>query len=211
MFRTLSLRAKILALPVVAAVGFLATLGTTVVLGRRAQSELTAIRTGYSPALEHSRRQVVLLESYQRALRDAVGASDTAAIGAADTLIKQFSAVNDSLARNFTTDSASVAKFAASFRDYADQAKATSAGMITGAMEDLMGGMTGVKEKYAALNTGLTKQIKDQETRIAEAFASAAALQSTTQLVTTGVLVLALAVLARYRRHLTATELAPLM
>ena len=92
MFPTLSLRAKILALPVVAAVGFLATLGTTVVLGRRAQSELTAIRTGYSPALEHSRKQVVLLESYQRALRDAVGASDTAAITSADTLIKQFSA-----------------------------------------------------------------------------------------------------------------------
>jgi methyl-accepting chemotaxis protein len=195
MFRTLSLRAKILALPVVAAIGFLTTLGTTVVLGRRSQGELTAIRTGYSPALEHSRKQIVLLESYQRALRDAVGASDTAAITTADTLLKQFSAVNDSLARNFTVDSVAVQKFAAAFEDYSEQAKATSAGMITGAMEDLMGGMTGVKEKYAALNTGLTNQIKEQETKIAEAFASAAALQRTTQLVTTGVLVVALAAL----------------
>ena len=180
MFRTLSLRARILALPVVAAVGFVVTPGTTVVLGRRAQSELTAIRTGHSPALEQSRRLVALLERYQRARRDAVGASDTVAITAADTLIARFSAVNDSLARNATMDSAAVAKFAALFREYADQEKASSADG---------------QETYTALNTALATQIEQEEVRIAEAFANADRLQHTTQLVTTGVLIVALAAL----------------
>jgi methyl-accepting chemotaxis protein len=196
MFRSLSLKAKILALPVVAAVGFITTIGVTVVLGRQSKAELTAIRTGYSPALEHSRTQVALLETYQRALRDAVGASDTAAITAADSLIRRFSAVNDSLARNATTDSAAIAHFDAEFKAYADQAKASSAGMITGSMEDLMGGMTAVKEKYSALSTTLGAQITEQEKKIADAFASADRMQSTASYVTMGVLVVALAALA---------------
>ena len=195
MFRTLSLRAKILALPVVAAVGFLATLGTTVVLGRRAQAELTGIRTGHSPALELTRSQVVVLESYQRALRDAVGASDTAAITQADTLVKLFAAKSDSLAKNSTVDPAAAKATLAAFTAYTEQARTTSQGMITGTMEDLMGGMTGVKEKYATLSKQLTEQVTEREKAIAAAFASADSLQSTTQLVTTGVLVLSLAAL----------------
>jgi methyl-accepting chemotaxis protein len=195
MFRKLSLRAKILALPVVAAVGFLSTLGTTVLLGRRAQSQLTAIRTGYSPALEQSRSQVAILEAYQRALRDAVGASDTAAITTADTLLKSFAAKNDSLAHNATTDSAKVAAFGTAFTAYAKQAKATSAGMISGTMEDLMGGMTGVKEKYATLSKALNADIHEQETRIAAAFESADQLQATSFWVTSVVLIVALTLL----------------
>ncbi|WP_053333998.1 methyl-accepting chemotaxis protein [Gemmatimonas phototrophica] len=195
MFRTLSLRAKILALPVVAAVGFLATLGISTVLGRRAQAELTAIRNGHSPALDLSRAQFALLESYQRALRDAVGASDTAAISQADSVIAAFAAKGDSLGKNATVDSAAAQATVAAFVAYTEQAKSTSVGMITGSMEDLMGGMTGVKEKYATLSKSLTDQIADREKAIASAFVGADRLQSTTLLVTTGVLVVALAVL----------------
>jgi methyl-accepting chemotaxis protein len=195
MFRSLSLRAKILALPVVAAVGFLATLGTTVVLGRRAQAELSGIRTGQSPALELTRSQVALLESYQRALRDAVGASDTAAVRQADTLVKAFAAKGDSLAHNEAVDSTTARATVGAFASYAEQARSTSFGMITGSMEDLMGGMTGVKEKYAALAAQLTKQVSEREKAIGDAFASADSLQRTTQLVTTAVLVLSLAAL----------------
>ncbi|MBA3917274.1 MAG: hypothetical protein C0516_01655 [Gemmatimonas sp.] len=195
MFRSLTLKAKILALPVVAALGFLVTLGTTLVLGRRAQSELTTIRTGYSPALEQIRKQLATLETYQRALRDAVGASDTAAITAADALIAEFKAVNDSLAANATTDSATIAKIGADFVNYAETAKSSSTGMITGSMEDLMGGMTQVKEKYATLSGEISTQIAQSDTAITTAFASAGKLQSTQFYVTTAVLVVALAAL----------------
>jgi methyl-accepting chemotaxis protein len=195
MFRSLSLKAKILALPVVAGLGFVTTLATTTVLGRRAQSELTTISTGYSPALEQKRRQLAVLETYQRALRDAVGASDTAAITTADAMIAQYVAIGDSLAKNPTTDSASVAANSAAFVSYAESAKAASTGMITGAMEDLMGGMTAVKEKYSDLSSALQKQIGEQETAITAAFASANRLQSIQLYVTTGVLVVALTLL----------------
>jgi methyl-accepting chemotaxis protein len=195
MFRTLSLRAKILALPVVAAVGFLTTLGTTVVLGRRAQAELVSIRTGHSPALELTRAQFALLESYQRALRDAVGASDTAAISQADTLLKAFSAKGDSLATNPTVKAEQAKATVAAFAAYTEQAKSTSVGMISGTIEDLMGGMTGVKEKYAGLSKSLSEQIAARQKGIADAYASADKVQSTTLAVTTGVLVVALAAL----------------
>ena len=133
MFRTLSLRAKILALPAVAAIGFLATLGTTIVLGRRAQHELTVSRTGSSPTLDISRRQAVLLDRYQRVLRDAVAAGDTAGVRAADTLARQLSAVNDSLASSATAESAAVANIAGAFAE-ADRLQRTTQLVTTGVL-----------------------------------------------------------------------------
>jgi methyl-accepting chemotaxis protein len=195
MLHSLSLRAKILALPVVAALGFIVTLGTTMVLGRSAQSKLALIEHGYSPALEQGRRLEVRLENYQRALRDAVGASDTAAITATDTLAKAFVALADSLAHNEVMDSVAVRSAATDFSAYAAQAHATSKGMITGAMGDLMGGTQGVKSKYAALQKKLTAQTTQNEAAIAAAFTSADQLQSTARWTTTLVLIVSLVLL----------------
>ena len=192
MFRSLTLRAKILALPVVAALGFIVTLGTTTVLGRSAQTKLELIQHGYSPALEQNRRLEGRLEQYQRALRDAVGASDTGAIVAADSIVKAFAITNDSLAHNATLDSAAVAATAVEFADYAKQARATSMGMVTGAAADLMGGMSAMKTKYSALQKKLAEQTKSSEAAIATAFDSAASLENTGRTVTSVVLVVSL-------------------
>ena len=113
MFRTLSLRAKILALPVVAAVGFLTTLGTTFVLGSRSQAQLERLEMQESPAFETSQKLQSQLEVYQRALRDAVGASDTSAVVAADSIAKTFLALSESLAKNGSVDSTAVQALAA--------------------------------------------------------------------------------------------------
>jgi methyl-accepting chemotaxis protein len=129
-------------------------------------------------------------------LRDAVGASDTAAVSQADSVVKLFAAKGESLAGNATVDAVAARATVAAFSQYADQAKATSQGMISGSMEDLMGGMTGVKEKYAALAKQLADQVTEREKAIGSAFADADALQRTTQWVTTAVLVLSLTVLA---------------
>ena len=142
MFRSLTLRAKILALPVVAALGFVVTLGTTTVLGRSASTKLERIQHGYSPALEQSRRLENRLEQYQRALRDAVGASDTSAVIAADSIAKAFAGTNDSLAHNATVDSATIAATAAEFAAYAKVARGTSLGMISCSADDLLGAMS---------------------------------------------------------------------
>jgi methyl-accepting chemotaxis protein len=192
MFRSLTLRSKILALPLVAALGFLVTLGTTVALGRSAQSKLETIQHGYSPALAQSGHLESRLEQYQRALRDAVGASDTSAISAADTLVTAFVAASDSLSKNAVTNKASVLALQAEFNDYAKNMRATSAGMITGVMVEVPGGMMGLKTKYAELAKKLAAQTKQNEIAIEAAFNSANSLQSTARWVTTLILVVSL-------------------
>ncbi|HCT55902.1 MAG TPA: HAMP domain-containing protein [Gemmatimonas aurantiaca] len=195
MFRTLTLRAKILALPVVAALGFLITLASTIVLGRRAQHELTTIRQDLSPALEQSRQQLNLVELYQRIVRDAVAASDTAAISAADSIVRKFATINDSLARNATTDSAAVVQTHAAFKEYAAASKSSSMGMITGAMEDMMGARTVAKTKYAELTKQLNAELEDRNEQINASFNTAVGLQSTSFYSTSAILVVALAAL----------------
>jgi methyl-accepting chemotaxis protein len=196
MFRSFSLRAKILALPIVAAIGFVVTLTTSFVMGRRAQAQMERIQYGYQPALELSRRQQTLLESYQRALRDAVGASDSAALTAADTLVTHFATAADSLRRNPTVDSASITAAHALFIAYSAMAKSASRGMITGSMEDMMGGATQVKEKYATLAKQLQALTAKNEEGISSGFKAAEQTQTAARMVTTAVLVISLVVLA---------------
>ncbi len=195
MFRTLSLRAKILALPLVAAVGFLTTLGTTFVLGNRSQAQLERLERQESPAFETSQKLQSQLDVYQRALRDAVGASDTSAVVAADSISKTFLAFSDALAKNPSVDSTTVRAFSAEFTRYAAQARTTSMGLITGSMEDMIGGTQGVKAKYAALAKALQQQTTERQAAIAAAFGTARTLQSTTRWVTSVVLIISLVVL----------------
>jgi len=71
-----------------------------------------------------------------------------------------------------------------------------SIGMITGTAGDLMGGMQGVKTKYALLTTKYSAQTKLLSEKTTEAFASARTLQATTRWVLAVVLVVSLLVLA---------------
>lgn len=195
MFRTLTFKAKILALPLVAALGFLVTLGVTVGLGRNAQAHLVMIETGYSPALDASRALEVKLDAYHRALRDAVGVSDTGAISTADTLVRGFAATADSLQHNPVMDAESVGRIATDFANYAAAAKASSTRLIHGTVGDAVGGGDGVKAKYVALADALLKQSKANGEHIASAFGRASALQSTAQWATSAVLVVSLALI----------------
>ncbi len=197
MFRSLTLRAKILALPAVAAVGFIVTLAVVVSLGLAAQSEQQRIENGYSPALQVSQRLERTLENYQRALRDAVGASDESAVLAADTLSERFTSLGDSLSLNDLVEQEGIDSLLAAFRVYADGARATSLGMVSGDMAlDLMSGMQSMRSQYAALATSLADRRSHEEARITTAFASARAMQTKTLFGSTAVLVIALAVLA---------------
>ena len=108
MFRSLTLRSKILALPMVASLGFIATLATTIVLGRRAQSELSLLQRQAAPALDASRRLEAGLDTYHRTLRDAVTSSDTLSVIAADSVSAGFIALADTLAVNPAADAAMV-------------------------------------------------------------------------------------------------------
>jgi len=200
MFQSLTLRSKILALPMVAAIAFMATLTTTVVLGRRAQGELAHIEREASPALEASRRLEFTLEAYQRALRDAVAARDTLSVKAADTLATGFAALADSLAKNPSVDAASVTAIAKDFATYTSDARSGSIRMISGRADDLTGTTQGMRTQYAALSKQTAAQTEKSETSIAAAFAGAASLQDTLLTVSAAVLLLSLVVLALIAR-----------
>ncbi|MES3032567.1 MAG: methyl-accepting chemotaxis protein [Gemmatimonadota bacterium] len=195
MFQSLTLRFKILALPIVATLGYMATLGTTVVLGRRAQAELTRIEKEASPALEASRRLEARLETYQRSLRDAVAASDTLSIMAADTLTGSFLALADTLARNPAANAAGVKAIRADFETYVAAARTGSIRMISGNVDDLMGTMQGMRKQYGDLSKKLTAQTKAHQEAITTAFAFASSLQNTLLKVGAGVLVVSLVLL----------------
>ena len=192
MFRTLSLRAKILALPVVAALGFLVTLGTTVVLGRSSQTQLERIERQASPALDASRRLQSTLDVHQRMLRDAVGARDTGVVVAADSISATFLALTDTLATNPSVDPTAIRTISANFTTYAAAARRASVGLITGAKDDLTGGMEGVKATHATLSKQLQEHTTTKEAAITAAFAHARTLQETASWVTTVVLVVSL-------------------
>ncbi len=200
MFQTLTLRSKILALPIVATIGFVATLATTVVLGRRAQSELSRIEREASPALEASRRLESRLETYQRALRDAVAASDTRSVSAADTLTTSFAALADTLARNPAVDAAALKVITVEFIAYSATAKAGSNRMIAGSVDDKIGTMPGMRAQYSLLAKKLAAQTAAHQQAITTALANAGSLQNTLLKVTGGVLMLSLVSLALLAR-----------
>ncbi len=195
MFQALTLRSKILALPLIATLGFVATLATSVVLGRRAQSELARLETQASPALEMSRRLEARLDGYQRSLRDAVAASDTLSVIAADSLTVGFAAIADSLAKNPAADPAVVAALRAEYMTYQANARAGSMKMIGGSVDDLMGTMQGMRTQYADMQKKLTGQTRAQQARISAAYATANGLQNISMKVTAAVLVLSLVAL----------------
>ena len=195
MFQSLTLRLKILALPIVATLGYMATLGTTVVLGRRAQAELTRIEQEASPALEASRRLEARLENYQRSLRDAVAASDTLSVTAADTLTGSFVALADTLARNPAADAVAVKAIKAEFEAYVIAARSGSIRMISGNPDDLMGTMQGMRTQYGKLSKKLAAQTTAHQAAITTAFAFASSLHNTMLKVGAAVLVVSLVLL----------------
>ena len=192
MFQSLTLRSKIVALPIVAAFGFVATLATTTVLGRRAQAELVSIQTKASPALESSRHLEMRLETYQRALRDAVAASDTLSVAAADTLTTSFTRLADSLAHNPAADAVLLQTIRSDWEAYVTQARKGSIRMITGSAGELLGIMQGMRSAHTDLARKLALQTQTQQETITTAFDKANTLQTTMLKVTAGVLLLSL-------------------
>jgi len=196
MFRSLTLRAKILALPVVAAIGFVATLAVVVSLGLAAQSEQQRIQNGYSPALQVSQRLERTLENYSRSLRDAVGASDAAGVEAADSLSVAFVALTDTLTSNDLVEEAGVDSLRDAFTSYAKVARETSLGMASGDMElDPTTGMQSMRAQFSELATALRNRRLGEEERIAAAFEAARSMQRSALVGSTMVLVISLVLL----------------
>jgi hypothetical protein len=90
MLAHLRFQTKILLLPTVAAVAFLAVIGVTVLLGRVSDDRLGKIEHGHFPALLASRDLNDLLEREQRTFQDAAAAQDAEALASTTALDARF-------------------------------------------------------------------------------------------------------------------------
>lgn len=136
MFRTLPIRLRILALPGIAAIGFVLALSVTLLFGQLAQSQLTQIERGYAPSLATSQALVDALGSLQRALRDAVAVSDTSAVSAADSIATRFETELAKFAGNPVVDPRDHQNIGDAFQAYYALTAKASTGMINGTLGD---------------------------------------------------------------------------
>ncbi|MEP6764617.1 MAG: methyl-accepting chemotaxis protein [Gemmatimonadaceae bacterium] len=196
MFRTIPIRIRILALPGIAAMGFLAALSATLWFGHLAQAQLLQIELGYTPSLEASRALVGALGSLQRAVRDAVAISDTAQVTAADSIAKRFERELAKLDGNPVVDARDIDAIGHAFHNYYAQTIATSARMITGKLgEDATEQLQQMSLDFRSLRDSLDARANRDRARTIDAFAKARRAQVTTSVAIVVVLVTALATL----------------
>ena len=194
--RNLSLRAKILSLPVIAGAGFIIVLAVSVLLGRSAQNAQSLVENGHAPALQYSRDLQLTLDNLQRAMRDAVGTADTNAVAATDSIGKRFAATMEEFRKLPTVHPGEVDTVEARFKEYETLARKTSIGMISGGLgDDMLGNMSKMKSLYVQLRDTLAKHTDDEKADMAAAFASARKTQRLATWSVVAVLVVCMAIL----------------
>ena len=193
MLNSLSLRARILALPAVAAVGIVVMLAVTVGLGRRALDQQELVRSSYAQSLAHGQRLEALLGTYQRALQDAVGASDADAVSAADSLVTAFGATLDSLRALEVNAGPALDSIATPWTAYAALARRTTLAMIAGDIS--MEAMQAMRAGAAGMQDALKARVAFEDARITAAFDAAGGAQRSALVISVVVLLAALVAL----------------
>ena len=136
MFSRMKFRHKILIMPAIAAIGFVAVLVASLWAGARTRDVFTEVGKGYVPALELYLQLNHDLERLQRALQDAVAAGDEDLLAAADQPLAACTRRLEEAGRLPTVDAGSLEKLRADFAAYSTIARNTSRRMIRGEMGD---------------------------------------------------------------------------
>jgi methyl-accepting chemotaxis protein len=191
MLSSLPFRRRMLALPVVAGAGLLVLLGVAGWASWRVSQSLDAIAVGTRTA-DASRTLQETATAYQRALRDAVQASDSSMLAKADSIGRDFRAaaavVAEAHAATGTADSLS-AQFAA----YQQLARQTTVEMIAGTLGDRASeALPAMAAASKAIRQSVTDQAAADARATGVAFASAATVrtQAATVFVVVGLCVL---------------------
>jgi methyl-accepting chemotaxis protein len=181
---TLPFRWKVLALPSLAAIGFVGLLMATVFAGSRAHTRLASIQSGYYPALELTRSLEGTLTSLQRTLQDATAAADVERLSEADSLSAAFAAAIDANvgleSPAFEADEvAELVALRQGMRDYYAQARPVTESMILGdGGEGLNARLVDMQARYNELRTELERERVEHEAAIVGAFDDARSTQS---------------------------------
>ncbi|MDF1503756.1 methyl-accepting chemotaxis protein [Roseisolibacter sp. H3M3-2] len=216
-FQQLSVRAKILAMPSLAALSALVALGSAVWLGRRTQDDLALMERGHYAALDQSRAAEADLTALQRALQDAVAASDTSALAGTDSIAGRLERRLLDGKANPVARAEAQDRLAALARAYQAAARPASARMIAAAAGDttvsqdsVMAGVQAMTGALTALRDSLAAHTKGAEAGVREAFAVTRAHQSRTTPVLSVVLLTGVAVLVLLTVYTTRAIMASL-
>jgi methyl-accepting chemotaxis protein len=192
----LKFRHKLLVLPVLAGVGFLIVFAVSLWFSVRNQRLLTRIESGYYPAVATSEKLNQNLAGIQRSLQDSVAAADAAAIEDADKLRDGFLAQVDAMRTNPVIDPAQRAEIRRAFEEYYAIARPTTERMIRHESGDaILAALPQMKEKYNAVETLLSNNLKRDSAAVTEAFRTNGRSQRTSMSVMVVVLLICLALL----------------
>ncbi|MDQ8154711.1 MAG: methyl-accepting chemotaxis protein [Gemmatimonadota bacterium] len=177
-----SLRVKILSLPGLAGIGFLIVLAATVFLGGRAQKAQSLVETGHAPALELSRQLEQNLDVLHRAMRDAVGAADTNAVIATDSIARNFRTAVMQARALPTAHVPHLDSVGTAFDGYAALARKTNMAMVTGTLgDDMLPAMASMRKQFNALRDTLAQGTQREQAAMTAAFASARKAQAVSE------------------------------
>jgi hypothetical protein len=175
----MTVRNKILSLPVFSGVGAVLILLVTVVLGVRGSSLQHEIQYGYAPSLELARDVDVELSLMQRKLQDAVAAADPSIFEETDSMLVMISTHLDSARGNPVLADATIDSIADGIRGYYEVGRRGTAAMISGEVgESTMQAVREMSTRYKALRDDLTARIEQNKADTHAAFASAARAQT---------------------------------
>lgn len=209
-FQSLGFRHKVLLLPAVAAVGFMLTLLVTMLSGASSAEKLRLAETGYRPSLEMSRNLEQTLHEIQRALQDAVAASNSEFSEDLDPLRQQFLRAVAAGRTNPVVDGAELTQLEAAFNTYFDTATGVTLRMIenTGG-SDLTAAMAVMQEQYRQIRDTLAANTERDRRNMGEAFESARQAQSSANYYVTAIIALCLAVLVLVSLNVTRALIGP--
>ncbi len=182
MLDRLTFRQKLFALPAVVLVGAAAITLLVVSTGSRTGGNLARIESGYFPSLELSRDLETTLAGAQRALQDAVAASDPDGLQVADERASAFETRIVAQIDNPFYAEGELAGLGERFASYYELARATTMSMIYGTGgARLMDDLTAMTERYSALQEELAARTERDRTAMATAFDDTRSLQSVGQ------------------------------
>jgi len=209
-FQSLGFRYKVLLLPAVAAVGFLLTLLVTMVSGASSAERLRLAETGYGPSLEMSRNLEQTLSRIQRALQDAVAASNADFSDDLDPMKQEFLQTLAAGKTNPVVDQAELTQLEAAFNTYFDTATGVTRQMIDNTRGgDLTSALGAMQEQYRQVRDTLASNTERDRKNMSEAFESARQAQNSANFYVVAIIILCLAVLIWVSLSVTRALVGP--
>lgn len=173
MFGRLKFRQKFLALPFLAAIGFLLILLATWRLGVRNEELLRQIETGYAPAVEMSRDLERQLVEIQREMEEAVAARDGHALDGVDRHQQSFLSRLEDQRKNPVIAPARPDQIREAFSRYYAAARSASERLVAGeAPEAVAADLESASSRYDELQSLLAANSSRDQAALSRAFSS---------------------------------------